>query len=153
MSNLELRKRVLNTKAVALIYSKPCRDRCPIAEECEFYSVDRPCKPHAEYTKAVYEASLDVVGKTFNTKEGVRIGCMLIPMFSILFDLQLEYSTLERLAVWNDKGDVKMHPIIAEIRKQTSAIEKMWNNLGFKEPIPAMNPKLGDGSYVDEIME
>jgi hypothetical protein len=111
------------------------------------------CKPHAEYTKAVYEAALDVCGKTFNTKEGVRIGCLLIPMFSILFELQLEYSTLDRLTFITEKGDVKMHPILSEIRKQTSCIEKLWNNLGFKEPLPTINPKLGNGSYVDEIME
>lgn len=153
MANLELRKQMLNTKAVSLIYSKPCRDRCPIAEECEFYNLDKPCKPHAEYTKAVYEAALDVVGKTFNTKEGVRIGCILIPMFSILFDLQVEYSTLQRLTFMTEKGDIKIHPLVAELRKQTSAIEKMWNNLGYKEPLPTLNPKLGDGSYVDEIME
>lgn len=151
--SLELKKKIVDTKAVMLIYNKPCRENCPIASECQFFGIDRPCKPHAEYTKAVYEAALDVCGKTFNTKEGVRIGCLLIPMFSILFDLQLEYSTLHRLTVWNDKGDVKMHPIIAEIRKQTNTIEKLWNNLGFKEPLPAINIKTGDGSYVDEIME
>ena len=78
MANLELKKQMLNTKAVALIYAKPCRDRCPIAEECDYYRLDKPCKPHAEYSKAVYEAALDVCGKTFNTKEGVRIGCLQI---------------------------------------------------------------------------
>ena len=153
MANLELRKQMLNTKAVQLIYRKPCRDRCPIAEECQFFGDNRSCKPHAEYTKAVYEAALDVCGKTFNTKEGVRIGCLLIPMFSILFDLQVEYSTLERLTFITEKGDIKIHPLVAEMRKQTSAIEKLWNNLGFKEALPTINPKLGDGSYVDEIME
>jgi hypothetical protein len=74
-------------------------------------------------------------------------------MFSILFELQIEYSTLERLTVITEKGDIKMHPILSEIRKQTSAIEKLWNNLGFKEQLPVINPKLGNGSYVDEIME
>ena len=153
MANLELRKNIHGTKAVSLIYGKPCRDRCPIAEECDYFGENKPCKPHAEYTKAVYEAALDVCGKTFNTKEGVRLGCLLIPMFSILFELQLEYSMLERLTFMTEKGDIKMHPILAEIRKQTSCIEKMWNNLGFKEPLPGINPKHGDGTYVDEIME
>ena len=153
MAHLELKKRLLDTKAVALTYAKPCRDRCPIAEECDYYGLNKPCKPHTEYTRAVYDAALDVCGKTFNTKEGVRIGCLLIPMFSILFDLQLEYSMLERLSFMTEKGDIKRHPLVGEIRKQTSAIEKMWNNLGFKEPLPLINPKHGDGSYVDEIME
>ena len=153
MSSLELKKQMLNTKAVALTFAKPCRDRCPVAEECDMFAVGRPCKPHREYTKAVYEAALDVCGKTFNTKEGVRIGCLLIPMFTVLFDLQLEYAALESLTFVTEKGDIKMSPIVAEIRKQTSAIEKMWNNLGFKEPLPTLNPKIGDGSYADEIME
>lgn len=153
MSSLELKKQLLDTKAVALTFAKPCRERCPMAAECDMFQVGRPCRPHREYTKAVYEAALDVCGKTFNTKEGVRIGCLLIPMFSILFDLQLEYAALERLVVMNDRGEVKMHPVISEIRKQTSAVEKMWNHLGFKEPLPEINAKLGDRSYVDEIME
>ena len=133
MANLELRKQMLNTKAVQLIYRKPCRDRCPIAEECQFFGENKPCKPHAEYTKAVYEAALDVCGKTFNTKEGVRIGCLLIPMFSILFDLQVEYSTLERLTFLTEKGDIKIHPLVAEMRKQTSAIENCGTIWGLKK--------------------
>jgi hypothetical protein len=153
MANIELKKQIHGTKAVSLIYAKPCRDNCPIAEDCNFYGDAKPCKPHAEYTKAVYDAALDVCGKTFNTKEGVRIGCLIIPMFSILFDLQLEYSALERMTFMTEKGDIKMHPILSELRKQTALIEKMWNNLGFKEPIPQFNPKHGDGSYADEIME
>jgi hypothetical protein len=150
--SIELKKKIHGTKAISLIYSKSCRENCPIAEECEFFG-DQGCKPHQEYTKAVYEAALDVCGKTFNTKEGVRIGCLLIPMFSILFELQLEYSMLDRMTFMTEKGDVKMHPILSEIRKQTSCIEKLWNNLGFKEALPLINPKLGNGSYVDEIME
>ena len=153
MASITLKTNIEGTKAISLIYEKTCNEDCPLAEECDFWAEDKPCKPHAQYCKSVYVAALDVCGTTFNTKEGIRLGLLLIPMFSILFQLQLEYSTLRRLTFMTEKGDIKINPLVAEIRKQISAIEKLWNNLGFKEPLPLINPKKGDGSYVDEIME
>ena len=151
MSSLILSKKLKGTKAISLIYEQQCTENCPIHETCEFFGKQDKCRPHAEYCASIYEAALDVCAETFNTKEGIRIGTMLIPMFSVLFRIKVEYAAIRRIVYATESGDMRVHPIVGEMRKQVAAIEKAWNNLGYKGPLPVDQQKR-NVDYVDALM-
>jgi len=148
-----LNKGVQGTKAISLIYNHTCTAKCPVRHDCEFWKENKPCEPHAEYCASIFDAALDVCAETFNTKEGVRLGTMLLPMFSLLFKLKLEYAAAQQLIYRTDNGDVKVHPIVRELRSQIAATEKMWNNLGFKENLDlSKQPSFRGTDYVGALM-
>ena len=161
---MEIKRGLIGSKAFAVYMSKTCTPSCPVFELCSEVSyvgeeIVSICQPHKKYIKDIYDAALDVAGTTFNTKEGIRIGTLILPMFSVLFSLHAEYTAITRVVYANAKGELKVHPVLAEIRKQTAAIENLWSAIGYSEKlVPPDGPNVGKnkgkgtGAYVDAMM-
>lgn len=125
-------------------------DRCPISNRCENVSIQGSiCTPQKVYLEQIYSAALDMLGVSFSTREAVRLGVHIIPLYSILFELKIAAAKLD--TVWEyygAHGDPRVNPIYKEIRDHVKTIDDMWSKLGYKQLI-GHGGSVGGGSVID----
>ena len=140
----------------ALIWNscKLCDPRkCPIAGRCASITSDGEiCGPQSKYLESIYSAALDMLGVSLNTREAVRLGLHIIPMYSILFDLKIALAEVQSCWTYYGKhGDIKINPIYREIRDHIKAIDDLWSKLGYKQLVGHGSSMEGDGAYCDNM--
>lgn len=133
---------------------KICSANCDIAHRCiHIDSCDGDaCHPQKTYLENIYGAALDMLGISLSTREAVRLGVHLIPLYGILFDLKIAAAGLEK--VWEFYGksaDRRVNPIYREIREHIKTIDSMWSSLGYKQLAGHGNSNEGDSSYCDNM--
>lgn len=147
---------VMKTKDfTALVWNccKICDDaKCPIRLRCEHITGGDICIPQKNYLESIYSAALDMLGISMSTREAVRLGVHLIPLYSILFELKIASSSLK--SVWEyygANGDPRINPIYREIREHMKVIDNMWASLGYKQLVGHGSSLEGDSSYCDNM--
>jgi hypothetical protein len=143
----------------ALVWNscKICRsEKCPIVDRCSSFSGEGEiCTPQKIYLENIYSAALDMLGISFSTREAIRLGVHIIPLYGILFELKIAVAGVG--SVWEyygAHGDRKVNPIYREIREHIKVIDEMWNKLGYKEVgsnLGGRNSLEGDGAYCDNM--
>ena len=129
-------------------------DNCDISGRCvhgEGCHVDL-CVPQKLYLENIYSSALDMLGISLSTREAVRLGLHIIPLYSILFDLKIAAAGLS--SVWEHYGksaDRRVNPIYREIREHIGSIDKMWQSLGYKQLVGHGSSTEGDSSYCDNM--
>ena len=122
--------------------------RCSHAESC----CSDICKPQQIYLESIYSSALDMLGLSLSTREAVRLGLHIIPLYALLFDLKMAAAGLE--TVWEYYGklsDRRVNPIYREIRDHITTIDKMWSSLGYKQLVGHGSSADGDSSYCDNM--
>ena len=122
--------------AVAWNAPKICKGKkCPICKRCLALKEGEVCELHRSYLNSVFEAAMDMLGIGITTREAVRLGMHIIPLYSILFELKIAQSKMSEVYVLGKSGDLKINPIYKEIREQIKCIDDMWSKLGYRELI------------------
>lgn len=110
------------------------------------------CIPQKQYLESIYSAALDMLGVSISTREAVRLGLHLIPMYAILFQLKIAASGVD--SVWETYGkynDLRINPIYKEIREHVKTIDALWSSLGYKQLVGHGSSIDGDASYCDNM--
>ena len=120
--------------AVAWNAPKICSGKkCPINDRCVAVKKDEICQLHKSYLNSIFEAAMDMLGIGITTREAVRLGMHIIPLYSILFDLKIAQSRVGNVYTMTRDGSLKINPIYKEIREQIKCIDEMWSKLGYRE--------------------
>ena len=140
---------------IALIWNanKICdSENCPIYSRCESCNPGDICFPHKTYLEQIYSAALDMLGVSLDTRQAVRLGLHVIPLYSMLFELKLAAAGIK--SVWEHYGksqDLRVNPIFREVREQTKLIDDMWSKLGYKQLVGHGSSLEGDSAYCDNM--
>jgi len=135
----------------AVVWNAPkmCdEDRCFIVKRCEARSNGDVCRLHKQYLESVYTSAMDMLGVGITTREAVRLGMHIIPLYSILFEMKLAVSASSVFCT-NMKGGVGINPIFREIREQIKCIDDMWGKLGYRELVGHATE--GDADYCENL--
>jgi len=140
----------------ALVWNscKICKhENCPISDRCPNQGSDGSiCNPQKYYLENIYSAALDMLGISITTREAVRLGLHIIPLYSILFDLKIASSAIDSIWTFTGAhGDKKINPIYKEIREHIKCIDDMWSKLGYKQLVGHGSSADGDSSYCDNM--
>ena len=109
--------------------------KCPIFERCEARNEKETCQLHKSYLESIFKSALDMLGVGITTREAVRLGMHIIPLYSILFELKLAVTAVSSVYIVGAKGGIGINPIYREIREQIKCIDDMWSKLGYRELI------------------
>ena len=122
---------------VAFTAPKICGGKkCPISNRCNHRKKKSVCEVHRQYLSSIFDAAIDMLGVGITTREAVRLGMHIIPLYSILFDLKLaQVAITSNVYLVGKDGFLKINPIYKEIREQIRLIDNMWTRLGHKELI------------------
>ena len=94
---------VMKTKDFTALVWNCCKicnsERCPIVGRCEHETDGDVCVPQKLYLENIYSAALDMLGISFSTREAVRLGVHLLPLYGILFELKIAASNLK--SIWD----------------------------------------------------
>ena len=122
--------------------------RCAHADMCG----GDVCVPQKVYLENIYGSALDMLGMSLSTRDAVRLGVHLVPLYALLFDLKLAASGLSEVWEYYGKsGDRKINPIYREIREHIKVIDTMWSSLGYKQLVGHGSSADGDASYCDNM--
>ena len=133
---------------------KICKpETCAITDRCPNQGIPGSvCIPQKTYLESIYSAALDMLGVSVSTREAVRLGLHIIPLYSILFDLKIAAANVD--SVWTYTGlhgDKKINPIYREIRDHIKSIDDMWCKLGYRQLVGHGSSLDGDSSYCDNM--
>ena len=147
---------VMKTKDFTALVWNCCKicnsERCPIVGRCEHETDGDVCVPQKLYLENIYSAALDMLGISFSTREAVRLGVHLLPLYGILFELKIAASNLKSIwEYYGANGDIRVNPIYKEIREHTKTIDAMWSSLGYKQLVGHGSSLEGDSSYCDNM--
>ena len=147
---------VMKTKDFTALVWNCCKicnsERCPIVGRCEHEDNGDVCVPQKLYLENIYSAALDMLGISFSTREAVRLGVHLLPLYGILFELKIAASNLKSIwEYYGANGDLRVNPIYKEIREHTKTIDAMWSSLGYKQLVGHGSSLEGDSSYCDNM--
>ena len=104
---------------------------CPCLDLCAKPDVSKPCSVVSSYMGNVYDIMIRTYKGNMTEDTAYRIGMHLVPLYKILCRLKMQEFAETSVMFTSAKGDVKVNPIFDEIRKTITAIEKVWQNLGY----------------------
>ncbi len=151
----------------------PCQgDKCIIHDVCSYKDAkstsDRPtkkCGVERYYMGVVFKPFFGLVEKTKDPFVMQWVGLHIIPMYHQLIKLKKVERSLKSPMDTTIKGDVRVHPVLKEIRSVIAAIRAEWKASGLMEvardegylgsmPAPlgdGVAELEGDGSYHDSL--
>jgi len=138
-----------------------CRDcdeeNCPISHECPYSGESEKCHVMRLYLDEMFLSALNVCGKEINSKEMIRIGVHLMPLYSTLCWLKIHFKNLDNPFYENNSG-IKVHPLLGEIRKTVQSIEQIWSKVGLKDAVTGNGKQSsmeqwlnGESGYYEEM--
>lgn len=132
--------------AVAWNAPKICNGkRCPINKRCACLKKNEICQLQQSYLNSIFEAAMDMLGIGITTREAVRLGMHIIPLYSILFELKIAQAAGGSVYTLGKNGGLGINPIFREIREQIRCIDDMWSKLGYRELVG--HGSEGDSDY------
>lgn len=132
--------------AVAWNAPKICNGKkCPISRRCAAIKETEICQLQKSYLNSIFEAAMDMLGIGITTREAVRLGMHIIPLYAILFELKIAQQACTSVFTMGKNGGIGINPIYREIREQIKCIDDMWSKLGYRELVGHGND--GDSDY------
>ena len=111
---------------------KTCMEDCPIFERCAAQNVGELCVVEKNYLGYVVKSAVKSLPKPVSEEILLRIGIIMLPLYSDLFRAQLEKSALNRVMLGSGVS-AKVHPIYRLIRETISTIDTQWLKIGFSK--------------------
>ena len=128
-------------------------ESCPIVSRCECPKEGGVCSMHKNYLESIYISAIDILGIGITTRDAVRLGMHIIPLYSILFELKLAVAACTSVYTVGRDSGIRINPIYKELREHIKCIDDMWKNLGFKQlaGFGTGNTVDGDSDYCENL--
>lgn len=110
-------------------------ERCPIGLKClhATQSFGKQCMLQVDYINELTTTILDQF-PDIAVDDMYRFGMHLVPLYSNLCRMKIVEWSLRDIMVEDSRGNLKIHPIYAEIRNTIKTITSVWRDMGFLRP-------------------
>ena len=103
-----------------------CQDGCPLHDRCVHAGIGK-CEVQKEYMSNVATTIFRNYGDKIPEPILFRVGMHMIPLYTMLCQLQLQAHGIEIVNVGKNK--IYIHPIMKEIRETIKILEGLWKTL------------------------
>lgn len=111
-----------------------CIGGCNRYSHCDERSDDGICLIAKEYMTHTINSIFPILRENLNPVTTFKAGLLLLPLYRMLCRLKIDEMGVGSTMYETARGEWKMYPIFAEIRKTISSIDRVWSSMGLSVP-------------------
>lgn len=128
-----------------------CDDRCNIWETCPYEKNRHKCEMRRQYVSSIV-GQLEKAIKIKDETNVLKMGLILMPLFSHLVDFKILHHSLNGEPVVINRGSTKIHPVYKEIRATVKMINEILNDVGVSAEDKRKSMMDGDSGYYERMV-